>query len=293
MLKGSYVDLITPFKNSEIDYNALENLLNFHLENKTDGVLLCSNTGESSSLAGDEKERFVRFCVRKIQNKIPVIVETGTNNLHHTISATIQAKNWGANYVQIVTPYYIQPDQNGLFEYFRIISKKTEIPIIIYNCPQGTGVNIEAETILKLVKDLNKIIGLNDVGGNFEQVSKIRKKTPSDFSLFSGDDILNLPSMSYGAKGIISQLANLVPNQIHSFSEFILNGELKKALSIHQKLFSLSEIKKIGAIPVIIKEVLNLMEICEREVRLPHINLDENKREKLKKILSEFGLIKD
>ena len=292
MLKGSFVDLITPFKNNEIDYNALENLLNFHLKNKTDGVLLCSNTGESSSLAEDEKERFVRFCVRKIQNKIPIIVETGTNNLHHTISATVKAKNWGADYVQIVTPYFIQPDQNGLFEYFRIISEKTELPIIIYNCPQRTGVNIETETILKLAKYQSKIIGLNDDRGNFEQVSKIIKETPPDFSLFYGDDILNLLSMSYGGKGIISQMANLIPDQIHSFAGFILNRELKKALSVHRKLFSIFEITKIGAIPVIIKEALNLMEICGREVRLPHINLNENKREKLKNIISEFGLIK-
>ncbi len=293
MLSGSFVDLITPFKNNEIDYNALENLLDFHLENQTDGILLCSNTGESSSLAGDEKERSVRFCTRKIHNKIPVIVECGTNNLHHTISAVIKVKNWGADYVQIVTPYFIQSDQNGLYEYYLKIIEKTNMPLIIFNYPQRTGVNMEAETILKLVKSNDRIIGLNDASGNFEQISNIIKKTPPEFSLFSGNDLLCLPLISCGANGVISQFANLVPLQIHSLTEFVLNGEMKKALLDHQKLLTLFELSKIGSYPVVIKEALNLMNMCEKEVRSPLSNLNESDRKKIKEILFEFVLIKD
>ena len=172
MLKGSYVALVSPFKNNDIDYNALENLIDFHLKNKTDGILFCGTTGESPSLAGDEKERLLRFGLKKINKQVPVMMGTGTNNLHHTISSTIKTQEWGVDYALIITPYYNKPTQNGLYQYFKAVSANTDIPIVIYNVPGRTGVNISADTTLKLAHEFKNIVGIKEASGDLVQLSR-------------------------------------------------------------------------------------------------------------------------
>ncbi len=291
MLKGSYVALVTPFKNNDIDYNALENLLDFHLKNNTDGILFCGTTGESPSLAGDEKERLVQFGLKKINKQKPVMMGTGTNNLYHTISATIKAQEWGVDYALVITPYYNKPTQAGMYHYFKAVVENTDIPIVIYNVPGRTGVNIDADTTIKLANEFKSIVGIKEASGDLVQLSKIVKYTDEDFSVMSGEDALNLPIMCCGGKGAISVTANIVPQKVHDLVDLCIKREYDKALEIHKELIELNNAMFIETNPIPVKESLHLMGMIENELRLPLYYLKDENLEKLKQILKKYKLI--
>ena len=291
MLKGSYVALVTPFKNNEIDYNSLEKLIDFQIDNKTDGILFCGTTGESPTLAGDEKERLVRFGIKKINKRIPVMLGTGSNNLHHTISATIRAQEWGVDYALIITPYYNRPTQNGLYQYFKAIAENTAIPIVIYNVPGRTGVNINAETTIKLANEFTNIVGIKEASGDLIQLSRIVKSTDKDFSVMSGEDALNLPIMSCGGDGVISVTANILPRKLHDLVALCSNQNYADALKIHQELIEINETLFIETNPIPVKESLHIMKMIERELRLPLCFMVDDNLEILKKVLSKYKLV--
>jgi len=291
MLKGSYVALVTPFKNNEIDYNSLEKLIDFQIENKTDGILFCGTTGESPTLAGDEKERLVRFGIKKIDKRIPVMMGTGSNNLQHTIAATIRAQEWGIDYALIITPYYNKPTQNGLYQYFKALAESTTIPIVIYNVPGRTGVNIEADTTLKLANEFTNIIGIKEASGDLDQLSRIVKNTDKDFSVMSGEDALNLPIMSCGGDGVISVTANILPRKLHDLVALCSNQNYADALKIHQELIEINETLFIETNPIPVKEALYLMKKIERELRLPLCLMEDDNFKKLEKVLKKYKLV--
>ena len=291
MLKGSYVALVTPFKNNEIDYNSLEKLIDFQIDNKTDGILFCGTTGESPTLAGDEKERLVRFGIKKINKRIPIMMGTGSNNLQHTISATIRAQEWGVDYALIITPYYNKPTQNGLYKYFKTIAENTTIPIVIYNVPGRTGVNINAETTIKLANEFTNIVGIKEASGDLIQLSRIVKNTDKDFSVMSGEDVLNLPIMSCGGDGVISVTANILPRKLHDLVALCSNQNYADALKIHQGLIEINETLFIETNPIPVKESLHIMKMIERELRLPLCFMVDDNLEILKKVLFKYKLV--
>ena len=291
MLKGSYVALVTPFKNNDIDYNALEKLIDFHLKNNTDGILFCGTTGESPSLAGDEKERLLRFGLKKINKQVPVMMGTGTNNLHHTISSTVKAQEWGVDYALVITPYYNKPTQNGLYQYFKAISANTDIPIVIYNVPGRTGVNISADTTLKLAHELKNIVGIKEASGDLVQLSRIVKDAPAEFAVMSGEDALNYPILCCGGSGVISVTANIIPGKVHDLVELTLKGKIEKAKELHLELLELNQAMFIETNPIPVKESLHLMGMIERELRLPMCNLQDENLKKLEKVLIKYNLI--
>lgn len=291
-MKGSFVALITPFKNKDIDYNALEKLINFHIENQTDGIVLLGTTGEAATLASDEKESLLRFAIQRLKNKMPIIVGTGSNNLSITISNTLKAEKLGAEAALIVTPYYNKPTQEGLYLYYKEIISKTTIPIILYNVPGRTACNISADTTLRLAHEFSeRIIGIKEASGDLVQASKIIKYAPKNFFLLSGEDALNLPLMAVGAKGTISVTANVVPKKMHDLIALALDGKFSEALKIHQELIELNNILFIETNPIPAKEALAMMKIIENEVRLPLCNLQAKNHELLKECLSNYKLI--
>lgn len=291
MLKGSIVAMVTPFKNNDIDYNAVDRLLAFHLENKTDGLLLCGTTGESPSLASDEKEHFVRYVVQKIAGKIPIMVGTGTNNLAKTISDTQKAQNLGADYALVLTPYYNKPTQKGMYYYFKRVYEETDIPIVIYNVPGRTGVNIAADTVIRLAEDCERIVAIKEAGGNLTQVTKIIKHAPASFSLLSGEDMLNLPIMVCGGMGTISVTANIVPGLMSKMIGLCLKSDYEKAREIHKELLDINEVLFIETNPIPVKEALHLMGYIEREIRLPLYFLEPENLEIVEKILKAHSLL--
>ncbi len=291
MIKGSYVALVTPFKNNEIDYSALEKLIEFQIKHETDGLLFCGTTGEAPALAGDEKERLVRFGIKSVDKRAPIMVGTGSNNLHHTISATMKAQEWGADYALVITPYYNKPTQKGMYEYFKKITENTDIPLVIYNVPGRTGVNISAETTIKLANDFKQIIGIKEASGDLQQVSKIVKNTSKKFAVMSGEDALNLPIMSCGAKGAISVTANILPQKVHDLVELSEQNKFDKALSIHQYLIEINNAMFIETNPIPVKEALSMMTMIQNEIRLPLEHLLKENSIKLRKVLEQYKLV--
>lgn len=289
MLSGSYVALVTPFKNNDIDYNAVDRLLDFHAEGKTDGLLLSGTTGESPTLAADEKELFLRYVIQRAQ--VPIMVGTGTNNIKKTIADTIKAQQLGADYAMVITPYYNKPTQKGMYHYFKKVCEETDIPMVIYNVPGRTSVNIEADTTIKLAEDCSRIIAVKEASGNIAQATKIIKYAPKDFSLLSGEDMLNLPLMACGAKGTVSVTANVVPRMVHDLIDFCLKGNFEEAKQLHLELLEINKILFIETSPIPVKEALYMMNLIEREIRLPLYLIEDKNMDKLQQVLKKYSLI--
>jgi len=292
MLQGSYVALVTPFKNQEIDYTALGHLLDFHLQQKTDGVLLLGTTAETPTLSKEEKEQILLFGIEKLSGKLPVMVGTGTNNLDQTIAQTVRAKQIGADTALVITPYYTKPTQKGLFEYFSKVVEKTDMPIVIYNVPGRTGVNISASTTVALAKAYpNRIVAIKEASGNIVQASEIVRDAPHDFSVLSGEDALNMPLMAVGMKGTVSVTANVVPAMMHDLISSCLEGNWNKALKLHLQLLELNQMMFIETSPIPAKTALHAMGLIDLDFRLPMTTLLSENRDKLHISLRKYGLI--
>ncbi len=291
MLQGSYVALVTPFKDGAIDWNALETLIGYHLDEGTHGILLLGTTAETAALAQDEKEAVLRFAMQKIGGKLPVMIGTGTNNLSQSLANTIKAKELGADSALVITPYYIKPTQAGMYEYFGEIATKVDIPIVIYNVPGRTGVNITAETVVRLAKDFPNILGVKEASGNLTQASCIIRDAPKNFSLLSGEDALNLPLMAIGAKGCISVTANVAPKLMSEHIQSCLDGDFARAAEQHLNLALLNELMFIETNPIPAKESLAMMGKIRAEFRSPICRLQEANRERLTAGLKSYKLI--
>lgn len=291
MLQGSYVALVTPFKNGEIDYIALEALINYHLSNGTIGIVLLGTTAETANLASDEKDALLRFAIQKINKRIPVMIGTGTNNYHQSLAATKKAKELGADYALVITPYYIKPTQQGMYEYFKAIAQKVDIPIVIYNVPGRTGVNINAATTVRLANECPNIVGIKEASGNIVQATEIIRDAPAGFSLMSGEDALNMPLMAVGGKGTVSVTANVAPKLMSELIASCLAGDYAKAGEQHRALMKLNNMMFIETNPIPAKEALAMMGLIELEFRLPICPLMEANRKLLKDCLQEYKLV--
>jgi len=291
MLQGSYVALVTPFKHGGIDWNALEGLIQYHLDAGTNGILLLGTTAETAALAQDEKDTLLRFAMQKIAGKVPVMIGTGTNNLSQTLANTQKAKDLEADFALIITPYYIKPTQNGMYEYFKQIADTVDIPIVIYNVPGRTGVNIAAETVVKLAQDCKNIIGVKEASGNVVQATKIIRDAPAGFSVMCGEDALNLPLMAIGARGCISVTANVAPKLVSEHIACCLKGDFATAAKQHGHLALLNELMFIETNPIPAKEALCLMGKIEAEFRSPICRLQDKNLALLSDGLKTYKLI--
>lgn len=291
MLQGSYVALVTPFKNGEIDWNALEGLIEFQISEGTDGILLLGTTAETAALASDEKAALLRFAVQRINGRVPVMIGTGTNNYSQSLTNTKKAQDLGADSALVITPYYIKPTQEGMYQYYRSLAERTEIPIVIYNVPGRTGVNMTAATTVRLAKDCPNIKGLKDAGGNMVQTIQILRDAPEGFSVLSGEDALNMCIMVCGGKGCISVTANVAPKLISEHIATCLKGDYALAAEQNKYLARLNELMFIETNPIPAKESLHMMGKIELEFRSPICTLQEANRKTLKAGLKEYNLI--
>lgn len=291
MLKGSFVALVTPFKNNEIDFSSLENLIDFHIMNQTDGILLCGTTGEAPSLSLEERDKLLDFCSKKINHQTKIMIGTGTNNLEHTIELTKQAEKLGADFALVITPYYNKPTQSGLYYYFKEVHDKTNIPIVIYNVPGRTGVNISSKITTLLSKECDRIVGIKEASGNIVQASEIIRDTDSEFSLMSGEDALNWPLLSIGAKGVISVTANILPKELHNLVSFSEQNKIEKAKEIHLRLLEINRKMFLETNPIPVKTALHLMNKIPEEIRLPLYKMSEINIKTLTECLIKYTLI--
>jgi 4-hydroxy-tetrahydrodipicolinate synthase len=293
-LFGSIVALVTPFnKKNQVDIEGLKRNIKFQLTHKTNGFVPCGTTGESPTLSKEEWEQIVKTTVEIVKGKKPVIPGTGTNSTDKTINLTQKAKELGADGCLIVAPYYNKPTQEGLYQHYKEVAKAIKLPIIIYNIPGRTGVNILPKTFERLHKEFpDLIIGVKEASGSLDQVCDIISRCGKDFNVLSGDDSLTLPILAVGGKGVISVIANIVPKEIAELIAYYFKGENKKANELNQKLFTLSKAMFIETNPIPIKYAMSVLEMPSGPMRLPLTPPSIESQKIIKEILKQYQISK-
>ena len=283
-LKGSMVAIVTPIRQGKIDEKALKGLLDFHLKNGTDVIVPCGTTGEASTMSHEEHKGVMSFVIDYVNGRVPVICGAGSNCTEEAVPLLQHAKKKGAAAVLVVTPYYNKPTQEGLFRHYEFLTKKVDIPIVVYNVPGRTGVSIAPETVARLAKFSN-IIAIKEASGSLEQASRIISLC--DVTVISGEDSLTLPLLSVGAKGAISVVANVAPRQCHDMIAAYLAGNTEKAKKLHLELFELAKVLFIETNPIPVKTALVEMGMISEEFRLPLCEISSGSRKELIRVLKE------
>lgn len=290
MFSGSIVALVTPFKNGKVDYGKIEELVEYHVKNGTNGIVPCGTTGESPTLNYEEHEEVIRAVVNATKKRIPVIAGTGSNSTDEAVTLSVHAEKIGADACLLVSPYYNRPTQEGLYLHFKKVAESINIPIILYNIQGRTGVNINPETVARLA-EIKNIVGIKEASGSIDQTSQIIQLCGKDFLVLSGDDSLTLPIMSVGGKGVISVLANILPKETAEMVSRFLAGDLQGAMELHYKLLPLTKALFIETNPGPIKTAMAMMGVISNELRLPLAQMADANKGVLKKILSDFNLL--
>ena len=291
MIHGSLVAIVTPFKNGKIDEDAFKKLIEFQIENGTHGIVPCGTTGESPTLSHEEHEYVIELTVKAVKKRVPVVAGTGSNSTKEAIRLTRFAEQIGVDAALLVVPYYNKPTQEGLYLHFKQIASQVRIPLILYNIPGRSGVNLNPETILRLAKDCKNIIGVKEASGSLTQASKILYLCGREFLLYSGEDALNFPLLAIGARGFITVTANVVPRDVADLYELYIKGEIDKARDLHYRLLPLNDALFIETNPIPVKAALSMMDKIAYEYRYPLCQMSENNYLELKKALTDYGII--
>ena len=287
IFKGSGVALITPYAESGVDYQALEKLLNFHLDHKTDALIICGTTGEASTMTEEEHKAVLRFCVEKVGGRLPMIAGTGNNNTEKTIRLSQYAEEIGYDGLLLVTPYYNKTTQKGLKEHFGVIADAVDIPIILYNVPSRTGVAISLDTLLYLDKNYGNVVAVKEASGDVAFAARIVAET--DLAVYSGNDDVTLPIMSVGGQGVISVVANIIPEEIHNLCVDYETGNIECAKASFLKMLKLMDAMFYEVNPIPVKTAMNLLGFNAGKLRLPLCTMEDANLERLKKTLMEYG----
>lgn len=288
--QGSIVALVTPFRHGKVDEVALKELVEFQIAGGTDGIVPCGTTGESPTLDHAEHKRVIDVVIQTTNKRVPVIAGTGSNSTDEAISLTKHAKQAGADAALIVLPYYNKPTQKGMIEHCRAIADQAQLPLILYNIPGRTGVNMLPETVAVLA-DHPYIVGVKEATGNLEQMTQDIVLCGDKLSYLSGDDTLSLPLMSLGGSGVISVVANIVPRDVANMAHAFLGGDWKRARDLHLKLFPLCQAMFYETNPIPVKTALAMMGKCCEEFRLPLCSMLDANRKRLEAALKAYGVI--
>ena len=288
ILAGTGVAIVTPFdKKGNIDYKALEKIINHLIKGKVEYIVSLGTTGESATLDKEEKRKVVDFTVKAVNKRIPVVLGIGGNNTKEVIESFHYFDFSDITAVLSVSPYYNKPSQAGIIAHYKAIAKASPRPIILYNVPGRTNSNLSSETTLTLAKEKN-IVGMKEASGNMEQIMRIIKHKPKDFLLLSGDDNLTLPTLACGGEGVISVVANAFPKDFSEMTRQALKGNYKEAQRLHYKLNEITELLFADGNPGGIKTVLNVFGLCEEEVRLPLVKIRKEVRTKLVELIKNY-----
>ncbi len=288
VFSGSACALITPFKNGKIDYVALDEMIDFQINNGTDAIVLLGTTGEASTIFESERSEIIPFAKEKIKGRVPLIVGTGSNCTEVAIRYTKSASAMGADACLVVTPYYNKATPSGLFEHFKQIAKASTVPIILYNVPSRTGVNIPMSVYDSLAK-IDNIVGVKEASGKISYISELISRHSADFDIYSGCDELTLPSLALGAQGVISVVANITPSYMHQLCMELFHGNMEKSRQIQEYLNPLISELFLEVNPIPVKTAMYLMSMCKNEFRLPMCK--STRESEVKSILSSYGLV--
>ena len=290
MFKGVFVAIVTPFKNGKIDEEALRGLIDFQIAGGVDGIVPCGTTGESATLNHEEHDQVIRIAVDACKGKASVLAGTGSNSTQEAIQLSRNAKNAGADGLLQITPYYNKPNQEGLYHHFSSIADAVDLPIVLYNVPSRTSVNMVPETVVRLAK-IEKIVGIKEASGSLQAISKIIDNCGKDFTVLSGDDPLLWPILAIGGKGVISVTANILPAKVAALCKAAAIGDIAGARSLHYELMDINDSLFIDTNPIPVKAALHLMGKIENELRGPLIELSKDTLERLKKAMACHGLL--
>ena len=285
---GSAVAIITPFNDNGVDYDTLGDLIEFQIKNSTDAIVICGTTGEASTMPDEEHVAVVKFTVDKVNKRVPVIAGSGSNDTRHAIKLAQELEKAGADALLAVTPYYNKATQKGLYQHFVMTAESVKIPIILYNVPGRTNLNINPETMQELAK-INNIIGVKEC--NFEQIGEIINLCGPDFAIYSGEDSMVLPYLSMGAKGVISVMANVIPQDTHDMVMKFLAGDVNIAMATQLKVLNLVKMLFCEVNPIPVKAAVGLMGYKVGDCRMPITNLEGEKLTKLEAEMKNYGII--
>lgn len=285
---GSGVAIVTPFTEDGIDFQKLGELIDMHVERKTDAIIICGTTGEASTMTEEELRAAIKYAVEKTDKRIPVIAGTGTNDTAKTIKRSQYAQEVGADAVLVITPYYNKTTQKGLVEHFTAVADNIDIPIIIYNVPSRTGLNILPDTLRKLCEHKN-ISGIKEASGNFTQIAETAYLCGDKLDLYSGNDDQVVPLMSLGGKGVISVTANIIPEEMHDMVVSYLEGDVQKSKELQLKIMPIFKALFCEVNPIPVKTAMNLLGYNVGKLRLPLTTMADQNLEFLKKTLVDYG----
>ncbi len=289
IFKGSAVALVTPFTENGVDFKKLGELIEFHIENHTDALLICGTTGESTTMSDDEQLSVIKYTVDKVNKRIPVIAGTGSNNTSHSVYLSKEAERLGADALLVITPYYNKANERGLKLHFETIAKSTSLPIILYNVPGRTSMNIKPKVVAELAK-IDNIVAIKEASGDLSQVAEISRLVPNDFAIYSGNDDSIVPLLSLGGSGVISVLANICPQETHDLVQTFLDGDIETSKKLQLNMKPLIDALFIEVNPIPVKTAMNLLGFEVGNLRLPLANMNENNLEILKQELLNRGL---
>jgi len=290
MFKGAIVAIVTPFKNGEVDEQALRELIEFQIESGTDGIVPCGTTGESATLSHAEHDRVIEITIDAVKKRVPVIAGTGSNSTAEAMRLTRHAHEAGADGALVVAPYYNRPTQEGLYQHYKALAESVPMPIVPYNIPSRTGVNILPETVARLAK-IDNIVGVKEASGSLKQMNEVIQLCDSTFSVLSGDDFFTLPLLTLGGKGVISVISNVVPADMAGLVDAFEAGDLKKARELHDRMVSLIDALFLETNPVPVKAALAMMGKMSADVRLPLCRMSEGNLERLRQAMRNYRLI--
>ncbi|MEK6693304.1 MAG: 4-hydroxy-tetrahydrodipicolinate synthase [Nitrospirota bacterium] len=290
MFTGSMVAIITPFRNGKVDEKALGNLIEFQVKGGTDAIIPCGTTGESATLDYDEHYRVIELTIETVNKRVPVIAGTGANSTDETIMMTKKAKELRADGVLLVTPYYNKPPQEGLYQHYRKVAEEVDIPIVLYNVPGRTGVNMIPTTVARLA-EIENIVAIKEATGDMKQVSEVIRLCGERITVLSGDDFTTFPLLCLGGKGVISVSANVAPSDVAGMIDAFIDGKIDDARSLHYRLEPLNQAMFLETNPIPVKTALGMMGKCTDELRLPLCPMSDSNKEKLRRALNDYGLL--
>lgn len=290
MFSGSIVAIVTPFRHGKVDERALADLIEWQIANGTNGIVPCGTTGESATLTHEEHHRVVRLTVEVVNRRVPVIAGTGSNSTDEAISLTRHAKEAGAEAALLITPYYNKPTQEGLYRHYKAVAEAVDLPLVLYNIPGRTGVNMLPATVARLAA-MKNVVGIKEGSGSVQQASEIAQTCGDRLTVLSGDDPLTLPMMAVGAKGVITVTANVMPKEMAQLTASFLAGRLDEARRIHFALSPLFAALFYETNPIPVKEALGMMGKIDPELRLPLCAMGADNRNQLGKVLKDLRLI--
>lgn len=292
IFEGAGVALATPFKESgEINFDKLEQLVEDQIANGTDCIIVCGTTGEAATLTHDEHIREIQFVCQKVKGRIPVVAGTGSNCTATSVYLSQCAKEAGADGLLLVSPYYNKTTQKGLKVHFTEVAKEVNLPILLYNVPSRTGVNIAPETIVSLCRDVDNIVGVKEASGNFSAIARIANLSDGCVDIYSGNDDQTVPMMALGAKGVISVLSNIAPRQVHDMCRAYLDGDMQEASRMQIEAIPLIEALFCEVNPIPVKEAMNLMGMEVGPLRKPLVEMEPANRERLRIEMERYGLL--